>query len=274
MATITKKLWVGMGVFVLAGSQVELTNERILEVGMVKAWAAGQGGEGGEGGEAGAKAAGSKKKRTANERKADFLKNLTLVEGHLIAGHELYKANVQDAAKTHMKHPRSELYSKLAPGFKEFGVPPFDATLQKMVSAVAQGQSFAEVDRAHQNVAADIERARGKVQLNTKTRLLALAQVVREAGVEYGEGVKEGKIANAHEYQDAYGFVKAGLRLLDAAPPSAPAEKEAVEQARRVLLNLSESWPSLISEGPVKLNASEIYGAVSQIELAASSLKP
>ncbi len=269
MATITTKLWVGVSVFVLAGSEVDLSSQRIPEVGMAKAWAAEQGDEGGEGGEAGA----SKKKRTANERKAEFMKNLTLVEGHLIAGHELYKANAHDAAKSHMKHPRSELYGKLAPGFKEFGAPRFDATLEKMASAVAQGKSFAEVDQAHQTVATDIERARGKVQLNTKVRLLALAQVIREAGVEYGEGVKDGKIVNAHEYQDAYGFVKAGVRLLDAASPSAPAEKEAIEQARRVLHNLSESWPPLISEGPVKLKPSEIYGAVSQIELAASSLK-
>lgn len=170
MTTITTKLWVGVGVFVLAGSQVELTSHRVPEVGMAKAWAAEQGGEGGEGGEAGA----SKKKRTANERKTEFIKNLTLVEGHLIAGHELYKANAQDAAKTHMKHPRSELYGKLAPGFKEFGATRFDATLEKMANAVAQGKSSAKVDQAHQNVATDIERSRGKVQLNTKVRLEAL----------------------------------------------------------------------------------------------------
>lgn len=269
MATITTKLWVGVGVFLAAGSQVELASHRLPEVGMAKAWAAEQGGEGGEGGEAGA----SKKKRTVNERKAEFVKNLTLVDGHLIAGQELYKANAHDAAKTHMKHPRSELYSKLAPGFKEFGAPRFDATLEKMANAVAQGKSASEVDQAHQHVATDIERTRSRVQLSTKVRLQALAQVLREAGVEYADGVKDGKIVNAHEYQDAYGFIKAGMRLLDTASPSALVEKQAIEQARRVLINLSEKWPPLISEGPVRLNASEIFGAVSQLELAASSLK-
>lgn len=97
--------------------------------------------------------------------------------------------------------------------------------------------------------------------------------MLHEAGVEYADGIKDGKIVNVHEYQDAYGFVKAGMRLLDAASPNALAEKQAIEQARRVLLNLSGNWPPLISEGPVKLNASEIYGAGSQVELAASSLK-
>lgn len=279
MAGIKTKLWVGVGTFVLAGSQVDIsaTGGGMPDVSITKAFAADaknhaahgrEGGEGGEGGESG------KKKLNVAERRIDFLKNLALVEGHLTAGQELYKAGAKDAAKTHMKHPGDELYGKLAPGFKEFNVPRFDASLKKMALVVEQGKSPGEVDQAFQAVATEIERARNKMQPTLKTRLLTLAKVTYEAGNEFAEGVKDGKVVNAHEYQDAYGFVKAGMRLLDGAKPTTPAQKDAVEQARQSLKKLEGAWPTLSGDVAVKMTPAEVYGAASQIELAASSLKP
>jgi len=234
----------------------------------IRKWRKELGDEGGEGGESGAK-----KKLNPSGRKVEFLKNLTLVDGHLIAGQELYQAGQIDAAKTHMKHPRSELYGALAPGFKEFRTPRFDSSLEKMANAVQQGQPAADVAKAHQSVLTDINKARGEVPASTRERLLAIAQVLRQASSEFGEGVKDGKLTNAHEYQDAYGFVKSSMRLLDSIAPRAEAEKDAVEQARGALRKLSESWPGLSPRDPINMTASEIYGTASLIDLAASSLK-
>ena len=43
------------------------------------------------------------------------------------------------------------------------------------------------------------------------------SEVVRVAADEFANGVKDGKVVQPHEYQDAYGFIKAGQRLLEAA---------------------------------------------------------
>lgn len=277
MSGIKTKLWVGIGAFVLAGAQVDLPAANgPAKVSFGNAFAANpsphashgkQGGEGGEGGE------GGKKKLNASERKIDFLKNLSLVQGHLIAGQDLYKAGAKEAAETHMKHPSDELYGKLASGFKEYNAPRFDPSLKKMAAAVEQGKSPEEVDQAFQTVRADIERTRNKVQPSLKARLLTASQVMREAGAEFAEGVKDGKVVNPHEYQDAYGFVQASLRLIDGAKPANAAQKTAVEQARQAIGKLDGTWSTLTGDEAVKTASSEIHAAASQIELAASGLK-
>ena len=172
-----------------------------------------------------------------------------------------------------MKHPGDELYGKLAPGFKEFSSPRFDPSLKRMASAIEQGQSLEKIDGAFQAVLADIERARGKTQPTVKTRLLTASHVVREAGAEFAEGVKDGKVVNTHEYQDAYGFVAAGKRLIDGAQPTTAEQKKAVEQARQALNKLDGSWPTLTGDRPVTTTAASVHAVASQIELAAASLK-
>lgn len=278
MSGIKTKLWVGVGAFVLAGSQMDVpATGGMPDVSFTKAFASNvhghaahgqkEGGEGGEGGESG------KKNLNASERKIHFLKNLTLVEGHLTAGYELYKAGAKDAAKTHMKHPGDELYGVLKPGFKEFNAPSFDASLKKMALAVEQGKSPEEVEKAYQAVVADIDRARDQVQPSLKTRLLTVSSVIRVAGLEFDEAVKDGKVVNAHEYQDAYGFVKTGTRLLNSAEPKSPEQKMAVEQASEALKKFEGAWPTLTGEGQLKTTSSELYGAAGKIQLEASSLK-
>lgn len=274
MLRMKTKLWVGVGAFVLSGSQITgFDANKLPNFSISKAFAAsdkphvGHGNEGGEGGESG-----GRKSRNAAERKIDFLKNLSLVEGHLIAGHALYKAGAKDGAKTHMKHPSDELYGKLAPGFKEFSAPRFDSSLERMASAIEQGESLAKIEAAFQAVLADIERARGKTQPTVKTHLLTASYVVREAGAEFFDGVKDGKVVNAHEYQDAYGFVEAGKRLIDSARSTTAEQKKAVAQARQALNKLNGSWPTLTGDGPITTTAAGVHAIASQIELAASSL--
>jgi hypothetical protein len=211
---------------------------------------------------------------TATERKIDFLKNLTLVEGHLTAGKDVYQSGDKEAAKTHMKHPGDELYAKLASGFKEFNAPRFDASLKRMALAVEQGKSTEDVNKAYETVVADIERARGKARPTLKERLLVASKVTRDAGNEFAEGVKDAKVMNAHEYQDAYGYLKAAARLVDTARPANAAQTDTVANVNQLLKKITDTWPDLSGKEVAKTNASEIYSTASQVELAASSLKP
>lgn len=271
MATLKTKLWVGVGAFVLAGVHTDpLKREGALDLKMDSAWAAGaatEDGEGGEGGEGGERGTASAAAGTV-----DYLQLLALVEGHLAVGIELFKLGATEAARSHMKHPSDELYASLVPQLKKYGVPSFRRSLEELALAVEQGQSAAAVDRAHQKVRGEIDGARRKAPAGVKTRLVVVAQLVRTAGDEYKQGVQQGRIINAHEYQDAYGFVSVARRLLDEIKP-AKSYTAALAQARQALDELKPAWPALAGAPEVKSDASQLYAAASRIELAASSLR-
>jgi hypothetical protein len=143
-----------------------------------------------------------------------------------------------------------------------------------MAQAVEQGKSSSEVENAFNNVTSEIRHARNKAKPTLKERLLTASKVIHDAGNEFAEGVKDGKVMNAHEYQDAYGYVKAAAQLIDEAKPNAPAQKNAVEQARHALKKLDDTWANFAESSQVKTTSSELFGIAAQIELAASALKP
>lgn len=271
MVTVKTKIWISAGVFMLSGVQVDLSNNDGASPTFSYASASaktsnGEGGEGGEGGESG------EKKLSATQRKIEYLKNMTLVEGHLIAGVELYRAGAIDAARSHMKHPKDELYRKLEGGLKEFRGAGFAESLKRLGAAVDQKRPIAEVDEALKKVTFDIDTARAKAKPDPKTSMLVISQVMRVAADEYGAGVKDGKIVDAHEYQDAYGFFMASKRIVSNIKSASSANKPTIEQAEQLLKEQENAWQSLTGETSGKPDASSLYAVASKIELAASSL--
>ncbi len=262
MKHLKTKLWLGVGAFVLAGGQSHGPGDQasIPTFGLPTAWAAG-----GEGGEAG------RKKPSAVEQKVNFLSKLALVEGHLLAGVKLYSLGDVEAAKTHMKHPGSELVKSMAADMKAYQVPSFATALQTLAGTVEQKKPVPEVNAALSKVRDQLNAARHKVNVPTKAQFAVLSNVVREAAEEYGEGVKNGAVVNAHEYQDAYGFVEAAKALANLLQ-TAPAHVDAVTQARSALAALDSAFPALPSAPRASVDTSVLYAAAAKIDLAASSL--
>ena len=107
--------------------------------------------------------------------------------------------------------------------------------------------------------------------LDLKTRLQVILNLMRIAAEEYAIGVKDGKVVNAHEYQDALGFVRVAERLLEGASQE-ERSSEAVAATREQLDALAVAWPSLIPPDRIETSPSLLYGAAARVEIASLSI--
>lgn len=272
-----RKVWLGLGAALLASSATSQAadstpfdhhaSQQTLQVAAL----AGEGGEGeggeGEGGEGGGAA-------DLTKDDAAYLGQLGLVRGHLWVGVQLYKAGHKDMALTHMKHPGDELYAGLKPAFAARDEEGFAEALSALADAVEQGQSVEMVEQRHRELEAGIADAENLQSANLKVALASIERMVRTAAEEYAIGVRNGEIVNAHEYQDAYGFVeaaKARLALLnDVQRQESP---DAVAEVETQLNAVASLWPALVPEGKVEGDASKLYGAAARIQLAGWELE-
>jgi hypothetical protein len=260
-----QKVWIGIGAFVLAGSQVDFPGKGAPSLNYAGALAASpkEGGEGGEGGEAG--------RRAGAQSKVDWLTGLALVEGHLFIAMELLRASAKDAAHAHLKHPSDEIYASLRPGFRRYHAAGFATELEQLSKAAGGDKSAAE--NAYRQVEKKIDLARQKAPANTKTQLQVAARLLENAASDYRESLKNGRIADAKEYQDAYGFTKIALRLVEHTKPANDSERAALGVARGVLKETDGLWPSLPGDGIAGGDPAVLQAAASRLELAASGLR-
>jgi len=227
----------------------------------------GEGGEGGEGEEAGAARPG--------EEDAEFLTDLAYVEGHLRVGVALYEAGAAHMAKTHMKHPEDEIYADLRPQLESHGAEQFDGELAELAEAVEGGASVEAAKEAFAEVEHEIAEARERVGGGEAARLKAVVLIVREAAAEYNEGVKDGKVVEMHEYQDAWGFVQAARAMTDElAESSRPEVQEAVAAILEQFATIEPAFPTIVPTAETEpADPSVLFAAAARMELAALAVK-
>jgi len=138
-----------------------------------------------------------------------YLAQLGLMRGHLYVGMALYDAGERAEAATHMKHPESELYLELVPGLQRRGAREFTESLQALAIAVETGQPGTEVDSRYRALERDIAMAEAVLGELSPTQIAAVMRTMLEhVAEEYEMAVtSEGRMQNAHEYQDSLGFV-------------------------------------------------------------------
>ena len=265
-----KRIWIGItAALFAAGCDSEQEPQRTDGAAPVEEPAASSIAEGGEGegeGEGGSGSADLAKNDVA------FLERLGLIRGHLHVGHALYQEGQVEMAETHMKHPRDELYAGLVPAIRARGANPFDAALTELAEAVESDAGNERVETAWQAVDDAIDTIASSTDASVRQRLVAVANMVRTAADEYAIGVVDGEIDNAHEYQDAWGFVQIAQARLDALSPASEAERKIGAEAAEALEGIDRLWPGLAPEDPIEGQASTLYGAAARIELAALSL--
>jgi len=268
----TLKLWTSLGAAALSGTiaaqaaAIGESNETNAAKSKAQIYLADASGEGGEAGESGGEAG------NAGGR-ADYLKDLGLVEGHMLAGVALYKAGEVEAAKPHMKHPADELFEDLKARFAEMKVEGFASQLEAVAAAVESGAAVADVDARMTTLLEEIAESRGAA-MEAAEAAQAVVLVIKTAADEFGEGVKDGMVVEAHEYQDAWGFVQAAKRLIDALSDDEKGEhKDELETIVSELVALDKYFPDITGKMPVTAAGSDFAAAASRIELAASGIK-
>lgn len=204
--------------------------------------------------------------------KAEFIAQLMILRGHLKAGVVLYEAGDAGAAKAHMKHPHDEVYARLSPMFAAFGAQSVDAELEALAAAVESGAAANDVAEKFARISAAVARAIETSAPALQDRLLAASRTLRQAAVEFDEGVKDGVIVDAKEYQDAYGFTATVVEALAGVEGAGPAEKDAVAVARDQAALALAVTPTALSPQSVDGAAATIFGAAARIEIAALGL--
>ncbi|MSO74733.1 MAG: hypothetical protein EXQ99_06250 [Alphaproteobacteria bacterium] len=257
-------IWLGLGAFALAQAVPLALDGHLTSEGggfAKNAWA-----DGGEGGEAGKGHDDEGPDLDADD--TAYLTQLALIEGHFLVGVRLYHQGEKSDAKSHMKHPGDELYAALNPAFKTRKVHGFADGLETLASAVASGASGDDVDAAYDGVTKQIAAARIGIAAMHNTTFLVAANLVREAAEDYAIGVKDGKIVNAHEYQDSLGFAGMAEPLVRSIASSEPAREAAVELAK-----LAPAWPSLVPPDALRFEVSLMHGVATKLELLAQRAK-
>ena len=164
---------------------------------------------------------------------------LAFMSGHVEAGLALYRAGLPEAAAPHLRHPVSETHSSEREGLAELG---FDSALFEAVSdALGSGVPASEVEsqlRAAEDNLQSVAAQAGGDPVHVIRFLMDLAVD------EYTVGVTDGKVTDAGEFQDAYGFVVVARKRADSL------STDRADQTRERLDGLSALWP----QGPVPVD--------------------
>lgn len=200
-----------------------------------------------------------------------FLTDLGFMTGHLRAGMALYEAGVLDEAKTHMGHPIEEKYDAVSDTLETRGFGGLRAQILGLSGAAEADSDPAEVRALFDSVLASVDEVRAASPGGVRDQLLSLSALTRIAGEEYAVGIApDGSVANLHEYQDSWGFmrtveVEAQRFSRSEEPEIATAGAAVLEQVRAT----DAAYGDLAGAGISAPDPSILYGAAARMELAA-----
>ena len=279
----TQKLWLGLGTAALIGGQASTDGLAQTPAPATSSAAThghadhaksatpniatkpdGEGGESGEGGGAGL------------DPRIKFLRDMSLVRGHLLVGDELIKINRWEDALPHFHHPVEELYASIGPRLKVQGIRQFDTALKTLAQTVQakNDNAYAAALKVVEQRMVDADTGMRKFETpRVAARMKTVIATLQSAGAEYGEAIENGKFTKPVEYQDSRGFVLFAAKLFETlAPELEKKDRATVAAVRAALDELKTAWPlPLPPEVPVKDHAA-VLAAITKVEFAASAL--
>lgn len=194
--------------------------------------------------------------------KITWLSQLMLIRGHVHSGAALYVAGDAEGGAVHMKHPEDELYADLQPAFAAWGATGFADELRALAASVEGKEAQEKVKADLVAVQKAIDAAADAANPTPKELLLASAATLRTAAEEFDLAVKDGKIVNAREYQDAHGFMTTALTWLD----RVEAPDEVTKAARSQVEAALSVAPDVVPPAEVTTKAETISDAAQKIE--------
>lgn len=198
----------------------------------------------------------------------EYLRLLGLIRGELAAFIELYRAALYSAGMPLLPSAQSPAYAALAPAFEMRGEAGFSAELAVLR---LEAEKRGDIDSAYLALSNAIAASEPPRQLTIK--LLAIAEVARNAGELFGESVAEdGSIVNPIGYQRGYGYLLAARESLAGEFTSDINEAEAINLAHEQIDLALMNFPGILaaqSEGSV----ATIEAAAERIEMVAQRLR-
>jgi hypothetical protein len=177
---------------------------------------------------------------------------LELMQGHLIASLENFMLGQTPLAQVHAAHPLHEHYRNLPAGFAK-DHRDLDKLLQDTLARLPQILSDKvdiETYATQVQGAARLLEQVGIILIPAEIRTTltfqaaVLIHLLEEIAEEYAEAVKDAKVVNLPEYQDAFGFLQRARTLGE---PVAAQMKIADRQHMQALRNaLEEAIPGIM----------------------------
>ena len=199
-----------------------------------------------------------------------YLTQLGLMRGHLYVGKELYNSGNIEHAKMHLKHPQSELYAEMVPAFAERGSDGFAEELTILFSAVSEDLGKVAVSAAYDRLISSITASENLVKAINRgpaQNLKLASNLVKVAAEEYEIAVVDGRMMNAHEYQDAFGFTTVASLIVSSIVSDDDAVIEVRTEAIRSLKTLEPNWPSLIPPKTLSTNSESLHAVAAEIQI-------
>jgi len=161
-------------------------------------------------------------------------KRIAFMSGHVEAGLALYRAGKLDQAAKHLLHPVSETHQAERAGIDSLGFKP--EVFMAVSKALDQGRPATEIEpmliKAEENILLLQKNSGG----DTTEIIQFLMEKVAE---EYKVGVKDSKIVEAGEYQDAFGFSVVALKM--AKRMKSERSEQLVQEAQKLV----KMWPEI-----------------------------
>jgi hypothetical protein len=296
--TSKRKIWLGVGAFVVAGTGAIGTNSlpaapisaadgtrlpsrlatstaipRMGSDRFVVAQHADHGTDPGGGGE------GGDEQKGLEDLPPDlaFAIRLALLRGHLLVGDQLVQQQQWNAALPHFLHPTEEIYADLKEHLAEYKVAPFEDALKKLADLVKAKKpaDYARALKAVHDALAPADAGLKEKQAEDWPGFVVQAAIesIKTAAGEYENAIVGGRIAKPVEYQDARGFILEGDRLIESVAAGLEKKDAAALKALRArLADLKRVFPTAVPpRTPVKDHGA-MLALVSRVELAASRL--
>lgn len=275
MARLTRKIWIGIGAATLIGTATTLP-ATAQHAGHGKAQDAKNPTPANpsatatpvEGGEAYLTDGGPKDTRVR------FYRDVELVSGHLLVGHELIKLGHWDEALPHFLHPTEELYDGLEKYIKGHNLQPFKRELLALAQAVKAKKEGA-VQQASKALEPRLDTAVAAVRTYMNPAagyvMKTVAELLKVAQSEYATSIESGRFVKPVEYQDGRGFMLRAERMIaEAAPILARVDAEAVARVQKQFAALKAAWPTPLPPDAPVIEPGALLALVSDIELHVS----
>ncbi|HWL04779.1 MAG TPA: hypothetical protein VNQ99_07570 [Xanthobacteraceae bacterium] len=291
----SRKIWVGIGAFVIAGAagaatpaaearvstdrvragrEVEADRSPAIAGSFLVAQHADHAVQDGEAGEQG----GEQGVATLPPDIA-FAVRLGLIRGHLMAGDELVRRNDWTSALPHVLHPSEEIYDDLKEQLADFKVAPFEKELDAYAALVKAKKGGADYTKALAAVMAALDKAEASLKTTHGADwpsfiLESAIEMMKVAGDEYNAAIENGRIVNPVEYQDAWGFIHIADRMIGSvAADLKKKDDKSFTQVQIMLADLKKAFPTVMPPDSIIKDPATIFSDVARIELAAGSLK-
>lgn len=290
------KLWVGMGAFVLVGSEgsalpatnhvttttvtpptaekirPSLGNHSRSVLRLAQAWtlgAGGEAGEGGEGGEAGINV------DAADKDPVEYGIALQVIAAHYHAGLAAYEGAEKEAGAQMFAHGLSEVYVEMEDIFKRRGVKDLGKKLEAAVEAAAAGKPVPDVRRRVNDVYAALkvaEKAAPKSSVPVQAvKAQVAAEMVERAAAQYAVIQKDKSL---EPYLDGLGFaIAARGQAKDILPWLRKLDAQKEKALSKALALTADAFPGIKRPEKPKVPVSDLLAAASGAKLAVSNLK-